>query len=150
MDEKQVLQTFSRKKILTIDQLVDLLQCSVITVRRGLKQWSAFTSINKNGRYYTLPRIPLFDENGLWRYQTVLFSNHGNLTQSIYRCEGGFNTGRIYQTSRHWHDPTFKKSQKTKQTFGSSGHWTFFTIAWPVKKTPDARRWSAWHDIGRR
>lgn len=93
MDEKQVLQTFGRKKILTIDQLVELLQCSVITVRRRLKQWSAFTSINKNGRYYTLPRIPVFDKNGLWRYQSVLFSNHGNLTQSIIELIRGSTAG---------------------------------------------------------
>lgn len=83
MDEKKVLQTFVRKKILTIGQLVNLLQCTAITVRRRLKQWSAFTSINKNGRYYTLPQIPVFDENGLWRYQSVLFSKYGNLKETI-------------------------------------------------------------------
>jgi len=83
MNEKKVIQTFVRKKILTIEELVQLLQCAAITVRRRLKQWSAFTSINQNGRYYTLPQIPVFDENGLWRYQSVLFSNHGNLRETI-------------------------------------------------------------------
>src|SRR6056297_591793 len=83
MNEKKVIQTFVRKKILTIEELVQLLQCAAITVRRRLKQWSAFTSINQNGRYYTLPKIPVFDENGLWRYQAVLFSRHGNLKQTI-------------------------------------------------------------------
>ena len=43
----------------------------------------SYTSINKNGRYYTLPQIPVFDENGLWKYKTVLFSKHGNLKQTI-------------------------------------------------------------------
>ena len=83
MDEKYVLQSFRRQKIITIDQLVQLLKCSVITVRRRLKKWRTYTSINKNGRYYTLPRIPVFDENGLWKYQAVLFSKHGNLKQTI-------------------------------------------------------------------
>ena len=83
MDEKHALQKFRRQKIITIDQLVKLLTCSLITVRRRLKKWHAYTSINQNGRYYTLPRIPVFDEYGLWRYQTVLFSKHGNLTQTI-------------------------------------------------------------------
>lgn len=83
MNEKKAVQTFVRKKILTIDELVNLLQCAAITVRRRLRQWSALTSINKNGRYYTLPQIPMFDENGLWRYQSVLFSNHGNLRETI-------------------------------------------------------------------
>jgi hypothetical protein len=83
MDEKHVLQEFRRQKIITIDQLVKLLACSVITARRRLKKWRTYTSINKNGRYYTLLQVPVFDENGLWRYQTVLFSKHGNLTKTI-------------------------------------------------------------------
>lgn len=83
MDEKYALEKFRRQKIATIDQLVKLLTCSVITARRRLKKWRTYTSINKNGRYYTLPQIPVFDRNGLWRYQTVLFSKHGNLTKTI-------------------------------------------------------------------
>ena len=42
------------------------------------------TSINQNGRYYTLPQTPVFDENGLWKYQRVLFSKHGNLKHTIF------------------------------------------------------------------
>ena len=83
MHDKYALEKFRRQKIVTIDQLVKLLTCSVITARRRLKKWQTYTSINKNGRYYTLPPIPVFDENGLWRYQTVLFSKHGNLTRTI-------------------------------------------------------------------
>jgi hypothetical protein len=83
MDEKQVLEQFRRQKIVTIEQLVKWFKCSVITARRRLKKWRSFTSINQNGRYYTLPQIPVFDQNGLWRYQAVLFSRHGNLRQTI-------------------------------------------------------------------
>lgn len=83
MDETQVLENFRRQKIITIEQLVKLLKCSVITARRRLKKWQTYTSINKNGRYYTLPQIPVFDKNGLWKYQRILFSKHGNLKQTI-------------------------------------------------------------------
>lgn len=83
MDENRVLENFRRQKIITIEQLVRLLKYSVITARRRLKKWQTYTSINKNGRYYTLPQIPVFDQNGLWRYQTVIFSKHGNLKQTI-------------------------------------------------------------------
>lgn len=83
MDEKHVLQKFKRQTVITITQLVQLLQCSVITARRRLKKWKVYTSINKNGRYYTLPKVPVFDANGLWQYQTILFSKHGNLKQTI-------------------------------------------------------------------
>jgi hypothetical protein len=83
MDERHVLENFRQQKVITLDQLVKLLECPVITARRRLKRWQAYTSINKNGRFYTLPQIPVFDNNGLWRYQAVLFSKHGNLKQTI-------------------------------------------------------------------
>jgi hypothetical protein len=83
MNEQRVLENFRRQKIITIGQLVKWLKCSVITARRRLKKWQSYTSINNNGCYYTLPQIPVFDENGLWRYRKVLFSKHGNLKQTI-------------------------------------------------------------------
>jgi len=83
MDENRVLEKFRRQKIITIGQLVEWFKCSVITARRRLKKWQSYTSINKNGRYYTLPETPVFDGDGLWKYQTVLFSKHGNLKQTI-------------------------------------------------------------------
>jgi hypothetical protein len=83
MNETHVIEKFRRQKIITIGQLVEWLKCSVITARRRLKKWQTYTSINNNGRYYTLPQIPVFDENGLWKYKSVLFSKHGNLKQAI-------------------------------------------------------------------
>ena len=77
MHEIDVLKRFHRIKVLTIEQLVDLLKTSVITARRHLKKWETYTSFNHNGRYYTLPRIPQFDNNGIWKYQTILFSKYG-------------------------------------------------------------------------
>ena len=93
MDEKLALERFRQQKIITIDQLVELLTCSVITARRRLTKWKTYTSINQNGRYYTLPQIPVFDENGLWRYRTVLFSKHGNLTHTIVAMIGASTKG---------------------------------------------------------
>lgn len=83
MDEKDVLKRFRHKKVITIQELIDLLQSSVITARRRLKKWRTYTSFNNNGRYYTLPDIPDFDRNGIWKYQTILFSRYGNLKQTI-------------------------------------------------------------------
>ena len=64
--EETVLFTFHARKILTIDELCELLSCSAITSRRRLKQWQALTSYNQNNRYYTLPSIPIFNKLGLW------------------------------------------------------------------------------------
>jgi hypothetical protein len=93
MDENRVLEKFRKQKIITIGQLVEWLKCSMITARRRLKKWQSHTSINNNGRYYTLPQIPLFDENGLWKYRRVLFSKHGNLKQTIVALIAASETG---------------------------------------------------------
>jgi hypothetical protein len=99
MDEKDVLKRFRHNKVLTIEQLVDLLQSSVITARRRLKKWKTYTSFNNNGRYYTLPDIPDFDTNGIWKYQMILFSRYGNLKQTIIQLvkqsKAGLNAREI-------------------------------------------------------
>lgn len=93
MDEKNVLKQFKAKKVLTIEQLIYLLKCSVITVRRRLKEWKAHTSINKNGRYYVLPEIAVFDNNGLWKYRGIIFSMYGNLKSTIIELITQSRTG---------------------------------------------------------
>ena len=73
----------TRQKIFTFDQLLTLLNCSVRYGRLKLKEWRTFSSYNKNGRYYTVPSVPFFDENGLWRHDGILFSKHRNLINTI-------------------------------------------------------------------
>ena len=83
MDITAVIRSFKKQKVVTIDQLASWLSCSVVTARRRLKALSAYTSYNRNGRYYTLPEIAQFDDIGLWRYQGAFFSTHGNLKQTL-------------------------------------------------------------------
>lgn len=101
MDPNDAIKRFQKLKVITIDQLVGLLECSVITARRQLKKWRTYTSFNMNGRYYTLPGIPRFDENGIWRYQRILFSKYGTLMQTISelirRAERGLSAKQISQ-----------------------------------------------------
>ena len=101
MHEIEVRKRFKKNKVLTIEQLVDLFESSVITVRRYLKKWKAHTSFNHNGRYYTLWGIPQFDSNGIWKYQTILFSKYGTLKQTIIelirRSEKGLSAREIAQ-----------------------------------------------------
>ncbi len=101
MHEIEVLKRFHRMKVLTLEQLVDLLQSSVITARRRLKKWEALTSFNQNGRYYTLPKIPQFDHHGIWKYQRILFSKYGTLKQTMIellrRSETGLSAREVAQ-----------------------------------------------------
>jgi hypothetical protein len=79
----QVVKMFRTKKVMTVDEIEMILSCSTITVRRYLNQWQAITSYNFNGRYYALPDIPKFDEHGLWQYESIRFSQHGNLKKTV-------------------------------------------------------------------
>ncbi len=74
---------FQRSKVATVEGLTARLQCSLPTVRRRLKKWHAYTSYNKNGRYYTIPQIPEFDRYGLWKYGNIFFSRYGTLKNTI-------------------------------------------------------------------
>jgi len=78
-----VIQKIKNKKVVTVVVLATWLSCSIATARRRLKTWRAYTSYNHNGRYYTLPETADFDSNGLWWYQGVFFSKHGNLKQTL-------------------------------------------------------------------
>ena len=68
-----VRATVKRGKIFMLNELVSLLGCSSRTAQVKLKLWKTYTSYNKNGKYYTLPEIPCFDVNGLWRYKDIAF-----------------------------------------------------------------------------
>ena len=81
--DKRARRTFRAQKVGTINGLADLLQCSVSTARRQLKQWKTHTSYNRNGRFYALPDVVRFDADGLWRYRGIGFSRYGNLTQTV-------------------------------------------------------------------
>ncbi len=86
-------ETLKKKKVFTLPMLVAILKCSSRTGQTKLKIWETYTSYNKNGRYYTLPEIPRFDENGIWRYKDIAFSKHGNLKKTIIQLVSTSRTG---------------------------------------------------------
>ena len=92
-------KAFRRRKILTLDELTELIPGSIHTARRRLKQWRAHTSYNQNGRYYALPEVPEFDGEGLWRCRGVFFSRYGNLKQTVVelvrRSQAGLDAGEM-------------------------------------------------------
>lgn len=79
----RVVTSLEEKKVFTLDMLVSTLNCSVPTARLKLKKWGTYTSYNQNGRYYTMPSVPRFDDNGLWHYRETYFSQYGNLKNTI-------------------------------------------------------------------
>ncbi len=80
---RKALREFRVAKIMTVAQLTVLLNCSVRTVRRRLKEWDAVASYNCNGRFHTLPDVARFDAEGLWNCGEARFSRYGNLTVTV-------------------------------------------------------------------
>jgi hypothetical protein len=76
-------ELFSQQYCWTIEQLGFALDYSAISIRRFLKQLGYFSSFTHNSKWYTLSSIPEFDNNGLWFYNQIGFSRHGNLKQNI-------------------------------------------------------------------
>lgn len=99
--DRQAITTFAVEKVLTVTDLSEILACSVITVRRRLKEWDARTSYNKNGRYYTLRSISAFDRNGIWRYRDICFSKYGTLKNTVValaaRSKKGLNHAELQE-----------------------------------------------------
>ena len=74
---------FNQKKCWTIEELTRSLNYSTISIRRFLKNIGYYSSFTHNSMGYTLHRIPSFNKRGLWFYQGIGFSKHGNLKQTI-------------------------------------------------------------------
>ena len=90
-----------RARVMTGDQLMRLMMCSLRTLQRRLRQWCCHTSFNHNGRYYALPQVVQFDEYGIWEYQQVCFSRFGNLSKTVAgvidEADHGLTAGEIAQ-----------------------------------------------------
>ena len=85
MDSKEKLaKHFQRKVVAKIDSL-----CCVIggrshrTVFRYLDELEYLTSYTHAGRYYTLPGLAEFNQNGLWFHRNIGFSRAGTLKQTV-------------------------------------------------------------------
>jgi len=81
--ESQIVRQLRRGRIAKWRALAEQLECSTKTVQRALAKVGYFSSINCNGTFVTLEDVPLFDQHGLCTYETVHFSKHGNLPQTL-------------------------------------------------------------------
>lgn len=99
-----LLRRWRRKKVITLAEIKQELQSSVRTIRRRLQVWGALASFNHNSRFYTLPDLPQFDEQGLWFHREIGFSSHGHLPQTIValvlQSPGGLSAAELGQRLR--------------------------------------------------
>lgn len=99
IESDNMRKIFVQQKIMTSSEMRSLLGCSPRTVQRRLRYWKAYTSYNKNGRYYTLGSVARFDQDGLWHYKNVSFSRYGNLRETVIQlvnhCEAGLTSKQL-------------------------------------------------------
>lgn len=95
--DQKGLKFLRLRKVVTLAELALHLRCSSRTAQRRLADWRAINSYNRNGACYTLPDIPRFDANGLWRYRGAFFSRFGNLPETfvelVANSSGGLTAG---------------------------------------------------------
>ncbi len=81
--QSAVVDHLRRCRVATMNELVQSLDLSHMTVFRALKKYGYYTSFNHNAGFYTLQDTPCFDRRGLWFYDHIGFSRHGNLKQTL-------------------------------------------------------------------
>lgn len=82
---KTIGQFIEQKKVLSFEKLVQSVNVSDITVRRDLRALNYITSYTHRGQFITLPKIPCFDNNGIWFFHEIGFSQSGNSLESILK-----------------------------------------------------------------
>ena len=86
--KKEAIESLRRmarhKKVFDLEVLYDALGTrSRMTVFRRLRDAGYLSSFSHGGRFYTLLGIPVFDDNGLWFYRGIGFSEAGTLKQTV-------------------------------------------------------------------
>jgi len=95
--QARVVEQLRTQRVASWTQLARRLRCSTKTVQRALAKVGYFNSINHNGGFVTLRSVPQFDRHGLWTHDTVHFSRHGNLLDTLKRLVEQAPGGRTMQ-----------------------------------------------------
>ncbi len=91
--QRHLIKLFEQKSCYQIEELHKSIDYSLISIRRFLKAIGYHSSFTHNSKWYTLKTIPAFDKNGIWFYQDIGFSKHGNLNQTILHFVDKSNKG---------------------------------------------------------
>lgn len=99
MSKQECLTQFlERKKVATMQELLQVASTEVtMTVYRVLKKLSTFTSYSHNGKYYVLKKTVTFDDQGLWSFRSIRFSEYGTLLKTLESTVSDSNGGCFAQ-----------------------------------------------------
>ena len=83
LESRDIISLFKEKDIMTIEELIQKTTRSRDTIFRRLREHGYHNSYNKNGKYYTLPEIAIFDGEGFWKVEDVCFSKFGSIRDTV-------------------------------------------------------------------
>ena len=143
----EALELFKSNKIGRLDDLKHALHTnSTMTVFRSLKELNYLSSYSHRGKYYTLQNIPKFDELGLWSFQSVWFSQYGNLVETakefVENSNAGYTTHELedilHVETKHPLLSLYKKGRIDREKFG--GYYVYLSSEVHDKKRQIAVR----------
>ncbi len=122
------------RMIQTFADLETISGCKGRTLQRKIKKSKLLASYNKNSKFYTLPTLALFNEYGIWQYQGVLFSQHGDLYQTLVclvdQSRSGYTSGELMQVVHVKTDDALRVlvKQKRIQRQKDSVYYVYYSI----------------------
>ena len=125
---KDIKVFLDQNKIGTLDQLQEALgNPSRCTVFRKLDELQYLSSYSHRGKYYTLKSIAKFNNQGLWNFSSVWFSQFGNLLQTseelVHRSDAGYNAAELKDIldvkTKHALTQLVREGRLQRETFNS-------------------------------
>lgn len=94
LERQEHLQNLlTAKRVMSFYQLLEVVNCAEITLRRDLKKIGAITSYTHQGRYITLKRIPVFNDIGIWFYRDIGFTKYQSSLELIVELVNSSSEG---------------------------------------------------------
>jgi len=91
---RRLVKLFHRHRVMDMKSLMKATERARRSLFRDLSELNYLSSYTHAGRYYTLPDLPQFDENGLWFFHCAGFTQAGTLksalTHLVRHADNGF------------------------------------------------------------
>ncbi|CEG11359.1 hypothetical protein MSIBF_A1400004 [groundwater metagenome] len=85
VSDMEVIQYIKEQEVVTWDSLEKRFGITRVALWRKLKKHKKITSLNKNSKYFTILNFveDKMDDNGIWKYNDLIFSIHGGVCDTI-------------------------------------------------------------------
>ena len=96
-EARQLVQLFHRHRVMDMKSLMKTTERSRRSLFRDLSELNYLSSYTHAGRYYTLPDIPQFDQNGIWFFHSAGFAQARTLKSALTYLVEDANSGLTHR-----------------------------------------------------